>query len=218
MAPIAESWLPQFDALTGTLALPMWLAGTLLLVFALLCILVFGIVDFYGRAGSCVRYALLILAAGIASAFAAGLPADETAAVLEGKLRELTLRAIKEPSMACLNSFLPEAAQPACERIVFASAENISQAVSNSTEKLSFLAEGLSYATRFNPSYEKKLHSIRREVEVDRFGIFAHVIKNLGYCPAEEHCSSFMWVQDRSQLSQNIAVDRYRSNVAKYSP
>jgi hypothetical protein len=73
----------------------------LLLLFASLCVLDFGMVDFYGRVGRCVRYGVLILGAGIVSAFVAGLPPDEAAAVLESKLGELTLRDIKEPSIAC---------------------------------------------------------------------------------------------------------------------
>jgi hypothetical protein len=125
---------------------------------------------------------------------------------LDTRSLELTMRMVSPGSaLACLEAVAGETQtiEVACENAVFASAESVASALSYVAARLTLLADVLAYSSSRDPSYELVLTDWRRMLEVDRFGLVAHVLVTRDRCTVDQ-CPALALLRDTSQVSANL--------------
>jgi hypothetical protein len=201
--------LRGFDP-TGAVSLPGWVvvaaAAFVILVGAL------GVM----RSGTA-RFAIaLILAATVAWALdhlaARDLAAEGRA--LEARAFALKMHALTSGSapLACLEATAGRVVQDSCERTLFASAESTAAAVSYVAAQLSLLAAGRKHAEAAGLSYSTELTTLLRAIELDRFGIVAHLLAMRPGC-RPDRCDFFALLKDTSRVRANLAEQPFESYV-----
>jgi hypothetical protein len=165
----------------------------------------------------------LVLVVGMAGALYAGWQAYtgfERAAdrrALDARQLELASRALAPGSpLACLDGAAGETVENACEKIVFARPETVAAAVAYVGARLSLLSDGLRYAGQGDAAYAVTLAGLRRAIELDRFGIAAHILSTRDGC-SPDHCSSFVLMRDTTALKANIGAHAFDKYVARYA-
>ena len=128
----------------------------------------------------------------------------------------LTARALAPGSaLGCLDSAAGEKVESACENAIFADPQSVAGAVAYVSARLELLADGLDFARRADPGFADTLAGVRRAVELDRFGIAAHVLSSRDGCTAER-CAAFALLRDASALKANLRVGAYNAYVARH--
>ena len=211
------SWLTALGAATPV-AVPAWLAGALAAVFVVVCVLA---LRRSGRAtGALLRYAVVILGALIAGSFLdRTIWPDHAAArrALDARGAELTARALAPGSaLACLDSGAGETVELACEKAVFARPEAAAAAVAYVTARLALLHDGLDLVSRGDSAYENALAGLRRAIELDRYGIAAHVLATRDGC-TPDGCPAFALLRDPSALKANLKARAFDNYVAHHA-
>jgi hypothetical protein len=116
-------------------------------------------------------------------------------------------------ALACLGGGAGEAAETACEAAVFASPQSTAAAVAYIGARLTLLADArardVGAATMFAAS--------RRAIELDRFGIAAHVLTWRDGCTAAK-CAAFAWLGDTNVLKANMKAQVFDQYVSRHSP
>jgi hypothetical protein len=133
---------------------------------------------------------------------------------LDALTHELSARAIMPGSaLACLDGLAGDAVENSCEKALFATPEATASAVSYVAAQLSLLlAAGNERARRGDQS---TLANLRRSVELDRFGIVAHVLAVRDGCtPAQ--CDAFALMHDASRVSLNMAGHTYDAIINRH--
>jgi hypothetical protein len=138
---------------------------------------------------------------------------------LDARALELTMRTVAPGSaLACLDAVAGETQtmEVACENAVFASAESAASALSYVAARLTLLADALAYASRRDPSYELVLTDWRRMLEVDRFGLVAHMLVTRDRCTVDQ-CPAFALLRDTSQVSANLKARVFDRHVGRHA-
>jgi len=220
MSGLSGSWLPAFNPLTGTLALPLWTTAILAGVFAMLCMLAFDRAAAKGGVARVIRYSAVLLGAWLTFTMLDRLLISERSAdrrALQARSGELTARAIMSGSaLACLDASAGEVVERSCEKILFATPETVAAAISYVAARLALLADSLDYAERVDKSYAFQLEGIRRALEADRFGLVAHVLKNRDGCTVEL-CPAFALFRDKTKVMANLIGDPFEGFVVRYA-
>jgi hypothetical protein len=129
---------------------------------------------------------------------------------------ELTAQALAPGSaLACLDGGAGEAAENACENTVFASPQSTAGAVSYMAARVTLLADGLAFARRGDPEFAATLTPLRRAIELDRFGIVAHVLAIREGCTAER-CPAFALLGDTGAIKANFKAQVFDQYVSRY--
>jgi hypothetical protein len=205
-----------FD-LTDVVALPLWAAAVIGAFLVVVCMLacVRGGPD--GRGSTVARVAMVLIAALVGSLTIDYLARRDVGdrRVLEARAHELAARALAPGgALACLDAIAGEAVETACEKALFASPEATASAVAYVAARLALLAAGAEHARRVDPSYETVLTSLRRAVELDRFGIVAHVLAARDGCTPDQ-CAAFALLKDTSRVRANMAGRTYTAYVSR---
>jgi hypothetical protein len=211
--------MPEINAATGALTIPIWAVGAVAAVFLVLMMLAIA------QAGTAtVMHTLSRAVIVIAVACAGWLYIDNTnqqerAAVRRGldeRSAALLARAMAPGSaLSCLTGLSGEAVEAACEKTVFATPETVSAAVSYVTAELDLLVDGGVYAGRLDQTYSSQLGPLQSILQRDRFGIVAHVLAMRG-CVVEK-CDSANLVGDPTQVLANLRDHVFDANVAKFA-
>jgi hypothetical protein len=211
--------MPEFQAATGALTIPIWAVGAVAAVFLVLMMLAIA------QAGTAaVMHTLSRAVIVIAVACAGWLYIDSTnrqdrAAVrraLDERSAALLARAMAPGSaLSCLNGSSGEAVEAACEKTVFATPETVSAAVSYVTAELDLLVDGGLYAGRVDQAYFSQLGPLQSILQRDRFGIVAHVLDARG-CTVEK-CDSANLVGDPTRVLANLRDHVFDANVARFA-
>lgn len=193
--------LPVVDPAAGTVTLPLWAAGGVLLLFL-------AVVLFRGALGKLIGLVAVVGLVGVAAVAAATLMTRSDRAedrrALDRRLADLTARAIAPGSvLACLDAGIGEAVEGACEKAVFASPETVAAATTFVDARLTLLADGLEFASHNDPTYENALAGLRRSTEVDRFGLVAQVLAARDGCTAAK-CDALQWLHDSARIRANL--------------
>ncbi|MDI1346633.1 MAG: hypothetical protein PSV22_21435 [Pseudolabrys sp.] len=114
-------------------------------------------------------------------------------------------------ALACLDSGAGEAAETACEAAVFASPQSTAAAVAYVGARLRLLAD----AKALDPSGDS-FAATRRAIELDRYGIAAHVLASRDLCTAER-CGAFALLADTNALKSNMKAQAFDQYVSRYS-
>jgi hypothetical protein len=130
---------------------------------------------------------------------------------------ELTAQALAPGSaLACLDGAAGEAAENACENKVFASPQSTAGAVAYVAARMTLLADGLAFARRGEQELAATLAPLRRSIELDRFGIVAHVLAIRDGCTAER-CPIFALLSDTGAIKANLRAQVFDQYVSRYA-
>jgi hypothetical protein len=126
---------------------------------------------------------------------------------------ELTARASAPGSMlSCLDGGAGEAVENLCEKTVFSDAQSAAAAVAYMGARLTLLRQAAAIA----PSLPDGLSGLRRAVELDRYGLAAHVLAERDGCTADK-CPLFAALHDSAALKANMRVHAFDNYVARYA-
>jgi hypothetical protein len=216
----------QFDHATGTLVLPIWGSAALAAVFVALAVIAVVRTGAIRTAFAIAILGLAGYAAWIGSSFVDRVGAgsasnhrfDERRA-FELRAQDLVARAFAPGStLSCLDDTAGEQVAQGCEKVLFGSPESVSAAVSYVHARLSLLVDGLDAASRGDDmAYEATLSLLRRGLEVDRFGIVAHVFLQLSNCTPEQ-CEALALLRDPNKVRVNLQEKTFDALVARHSP
>ena len=130
---------------------------------------------------------------------------------------QLTAQALAPGStLACLDGVGGEAVENACEKIVFAGPQSTAGAVAYMAARLTLLADGLALARHGDPEFAATLSGLRRAIELDRFGVAAHVLAVRDGCTAER-CAAFALLGDASVIKSNLKAQVFDQYVSRYA-
>jgi len=129
---------------------------------------------------------------------------------------QLTMNAVASGSaLACLEGLAGEQVENACEQAVFADAQSTARAVAFVTARLSLLADVFASA-RGDEEFLAAFATGRRAIELDRYGIAAHVLAVRDGCTTER-CAAFTMFRDTAALKANLKVSAFDNYVARYA-
>ncbi|MBS0245858.1 MAG: hypothetical protein JSR61_04495 [Proteobacteria bacterium] len=160
---------------------------------------------------------VVLLAIGVAGIYvvADALGHNERAAerrALLARSDELTARALAGNSaLSCLDAAAGDATETACEAAVFASPQSTAAAVAYIGARLDLLADA-----KAMPGLAPRLSGTRRAIELDRFGIAAHVLSERDGCSAAQ-CAGFALVNDANMLKSNIRAQTFDQYVSRHA-
>ncbi|HZP69132.1 MAG TPA: hypothetical protein VFB29_04235 [Pseudolabrys sp.] len=119
-------------------------------------------------------------------------------------------------ALSCLDGLAGEDVENACEKAVFADPQSAARAVGYVSARLSLLADAAAFARRGGADLEATFATARRAIELDRYGIAAHVLAVRDGCTAEK-CAAFALLQDAGTLKANLRVHAFETYVARYA-
>lgn len=114
-------------------------------------------------------------------------------------------------ALACLDSGAGETAETACEAAVFASPQSTAAAVAYVGARLRLLAD----AKALEPLGDS-FAATRRAIELDRYGIAAHVLASRDLCTAER-CGAFALLADTNALKSNMKAQAFDQYVSRHT-
>jgi hypothetical protein len=209
--------------LSTPLVLPASIAGALAALFVVLAVLA---VLALRRTGAAGLQRLLLSVAGLAiSALAVIAVLDRLALAQQAAGRrallqrnaELDVSAVAPGSaLACLDGGAGEAVENACEKAVFATPQSAAAAVAYIGARLSLLAAAAEFAQRGDPGPLAAFSAARRALELDRYGVAAHVLATRDGCTAER-CPAFAILRDAGALKANLKAEAFDGYVARYA-
>lgn len=130
---------------------------------------------------------------------------------------ELNVSAVAPGSvLACLDGGAGEAIENACEKSVFADPQSAAAAVTYTAARLALLADAHAFSQGSEPGIMDAFAAARRALELDRYGLAAHVLATRDGCTAE-HCAAFLWLRDTGALKANLQAQAFNSYVARYA-
>ena len=146
---------------------------------------------------------------GVLDRLAMNERAAEQRALLQ-RNSQLSISAVAPGSpLACLDGVAGEQVENACEQAVFADAQSTARAVAYVSARLSLLSDVFAIAQRGDRDLLAAFTPTRRAIELDRYGIAAHVLAVRDGCVAER-CAAFDMLQDTSALRANLKVHAFR--------
>lgn len=211
--------MPNIDGawLNGLVSTPLTLGALAALLVALAVLAVM-------RAGVLRRLLASIVALGVVGAGVLVVldrqVQNERAAdrrALTQRLTELSATVLAPGSaLACLDGAAGEAVENACEKAVFVAPQATAGAVSYMAARLTLLADGLAFARNSDADFAATMSSLRRAIELDRFGIAAHVLAVRDGCTADR-CAAFAWLHDASVIKANLKAQVFNQYVSRYA-
>ena len=142
--------------------------------------------------------------------------AAERRALLQRKA-ELNNSAVAPGSaLACLNGDAGEAIENACEKSIFAGPQSAAGAVAYTAARLVLLADAHAFSRAGQPDILEAFAATRRAIELDRYGLAAHVLATRDGCTAEL-CAAFAWLRDTAALKGNLKAQAFDTYVSRYA-
>ena len=128
---------------------------------------------------------------------------------------QLSVSAITSGSLACLDGVAGEQVENSCEQSVFADAQSTARAVAYVSARLSLLAD-VAATARGDRDFLAAFAPVRRAIELDRYGIAAHVLSVRDGCTAER-CAALAMFEDSAALKANLKVGAFDTYVSRYA-
>jgi hypothetical protein len=215
--------MPGVDSAAGTLAVPIWLAG------AGAAVLVVAVLLAVKRAGG-VALISSLFRVGLIAAVVLGAwlyvqqrgnagkdpnPQSERRVLDDRKTALMTGAIAPGSALSCLDEMAGEAVETACEKAVFASPEAVASAVKYVAAQLALLNDGTAYAEH-DAGYAAELAPLRTAIELDRFGLVAHVLGEREGCTADR-CAAAARLHDSTRVLANLRDGTFDEQVKKYT-
>lgn len=212
--------MPEFDAASGTIPLPLWAAGALLVLLIAICVMALRRSGNPGSVAALFGIPALVIIAWSAWTFVDHSVLRDRAVerqALDARAVQLTASAMAPGSaLACLDAGAGQTVEASCEKALFVSPEAVAAAAAYVEARLRLLADGLDYARRGDRGYHAALAGLRRAVETDRFGFVAHVLATRDGCTPQQ-CESFALLRDAGPVKANLQERTYEKTVARYA-
>jgi hypothetical protein len=205
--------------LSTPLVLPAPIAGALAALFLVMVVMLVRRAAHGSASGLLVAIPVVVIGAlaaiGIFDRVALNERTAEQRALLQ-RDSQLSLSAVASGSpLACLDGVAGEQVENACEQAVFADAQSTARAVAYVTARLSLLSDVFAVA-RGDADFLAAFATGRRAIELDRYGIAAHVLAVRDGCTTER-CAAFAMFQDTGALKGNLKVQAFDAYVARYA-
>jgi hypothetical protein len=142
--------------------------------------------------------------------------AAEERALLERNSQLSLSAAAPGSALSCLDGLAGEEIENACEKSVFADPQSAARAVSYISARLSLLADAAAAAGRGGPDVLGALAPTRRAIELDRFGIAAHVLAMREGCTVDK-CPAFALLHDATTLKANFKARAFDAYIGRYA-
>jgi hypothetical protein len=211
--------MPEINAATGALTIPIWAVGAVAAVFLVLLLLTIAQAGTTAVVHTLPRAMIVIAVACAGWIYIDNANQQEQAAArraLDERSAALLARVMTPGSaLSCLNGVSGEAVEAACEKTVFASPETVSAAVSYVSAELDLLIESAVFAARFDHAYLSQLAQLQGILQRDRFGIVAHVLTTRG-CTVEK-CDAANLIGDPTHVLANLHEQVFEANVTKFA-
>lgn len=211
----------QFDQATGMISLPIWVSAAVAAVLVVLAIMALV------RSGAFkTLFALLALGVVVYGSWMGWHAFErfgntervEQRRAFDQRVAELMGRATVPGSpLSCLEGTALEQVVTGCEKVLFESPENVASAVAFVTARISLLVDGLDIASHSQLNYDNALNVLRRGLEMDRFGVVAHVMSQQPNCLPQQ-CEMLILLRDANKIRVNLQDKPFEALVAKYSP
>lgn len=212
--------MPEIDSVTGILTMPWWIAAVFAACALFFCIFMIMRNGVGSSLAGLAWFGVFALALGLGWTIHERLAAGDRAAerrALDDRLSALTLQAIAPNSaLACLSTSAGNAVDAACEKALFASPETVAAALAFADARLNLLTAAADFAARGN-DYEPSVATLRRPVEADRFGFFAHAFAIRDNCSAETCDAAELLLQDPARILANLKDGVFQSHVGRHA-
>jgi hypothetical protein len=206
------------DVATGTFVLMVFGAGVAVAVLAMLARAMLRRAGQSGMASVWLSCGLVLVGGMLTYAFFDRMAAHEQIAerrALEARAADLTARSLAPGSaLGCLDAVASIVVENACERPLFASPEAVAAAVEYVDARLSLLAASAALAER-EPSYRPALERLRRGLEVDRYGLVAHVLLTRGCNGAD--CPELRLLRDPARVVANMKARTFEASLGVHA-
>jgi hypothetical protein len=209
--------MPAEGVAVGILAVPIWFAGTAAAVFVVAILLAVKRVGGVALITSLFRVGLI--AAGVLGAwwlYVQQRDVSERRALDDRKTALMAGSIAPGSALSCLDELAGETVDFACEKAVFASPEAVASAVKYVTAQLALLIDGTAYVARGDAAYASELAPLRTAIELDRFGLVAHVLGNRDGCTVER-CDALARLRDSTRVLGNLRDRTFEEQVKKYT-
>ena len=137
------------------------------------------------------------------------------ARAIENRAFTLRVQAVTSGSLACLEAATDSMLREPCEKAVFSSAESTAAAVSYVAAQLSVLSAGGEHVRDGSLDHLTEIATLRRAIELDPFGIVAHVLAMRTGCRPDA-CDFFALLDDSSRVSANLAEQAFDGHVKSH--
>lgn len=142
--------------------------------------------------------------------------AAERRALIE-RSAQLNLSALAPGSaLACLDGSAGEAAETACEAAVFVSPQSTAAAAAYVGARLTLLADAHVFSQAHGATKIDAIAATRRAIELDRYGVAAHVLSVRDGC-TPERCAAFALFDDTSALKANLKAQVFDQYVSRHT-
>ncbi|HMA55258.1 MAG TPA: hypothetical protein VKP52_00800 [Pseudolabrys sp.] len=158
----------------------------------------------------------VVAVVGVLDRLASRERAADERALLERNAQLSLTAAASASALSCLDGLAGEEIENACEKTVFADPQSAARAVAYIGARLSLLADAAAVAQRGGPDLKAAFAATRRAIELDRYGIAAHVLAVRDSCTAE-NCAAFAMLRDVTTLKANLKVHAFDTYVARYA-
>jgi hypothetical protein len=138
--------------------------------------------------------------------------AADRRAIVQRHTELLAAAAAPGSALSCLDAGAGDTIEAACEARVFATPQSAAAAVAYMGARLSLLTE----AAETQPTALKALVASRRALELDRYGIAAHVLAARDGCTAER-CTTFAHLTDASAVKANMKAQAFDQYVSRHA-
>ena len=130
---------------------------------------------------------------------------------------ELNARSLVPGSpLACLAAGAADGLDNACENVVFGTPESAAAAVAYTDAQLALLADASDLAARGEPNLTDNFAGLRRTLEIDRYGLVAHLLSTRDGCTVES-CRYFVRLRETEVIKANIKGRTFESYIARHA-
>jgi hypothetical protein len=119
-------------------------------------------------------------------------------------------------TLSCLDETANETVERLCEKAIFATPEATAAAVSYVSGRLALLADEFAYTKLYDNTFETSVKAIGHAVELDRFGLYSHVLAARYRC-APESCRAFAFLPSRAQIAENLRTKKLERLIDRYA-
>jgi hypothetical protein len=207
------AWATSLDQLWRSPTFPMWLTLAAAAFFGVLVLITLLRAEKSVANGALTVITLLAVGVAVAATIRSFGP-DGRGASAETRSVAPTIAAL--PALSCIDDMAGEAVLAACEKTLFGSPESAAAGLSYAAAQITRLTALGDVAAAEN-SMTPELHSLRRAVERDRYGLMAYALAVRDHCSPSD-CAAFRSLTDNRQIVANMNERTYDGLVSHYAP
>jgi hypothetical protein len=118
--------------------------------------------------------------------------------------------------LACLDGSASETIESSCEKLLFASPEQVAGAMAYVSAQVALLADYAALQRQTGGDEPAGLVNLRRVIEADRFGFVAEVLATREGC-TPERCKTLALLNDARRVRANLLDRRFESYIDRYA-